>query len=49
MPAPYMARAKWVLVTQSKLSKKEYERYIEQSYELVKAKLTRKIRTELGL
>jgi predicted DNA-binding protein (MmcQ/YjbR family) len=49
MPAPYMARAKWVIVTQSKLSKKEYERYIEQSYELVKAKLTKKMRSELGL
>lgn len=48
-PAPYMARAKWVLITKSILSKKEYERYIEQSYELVKAKLTKKIRTELGL
>ncbi len=30
-PAPYMARAKWVLVTQAKLSKKEYEHYIKQS------------------
>jgi predicted DNA-binding protein (MmcQ/YjbR family) len=49
MPAPYMARAKWVLVTKSTLSKKEYEHYILLSYELVKAKLTKKIRTDLGL
>ncbi|MFN2437816.1 MAG: MmcQ/YjbR family DNA-binding protein, partial [Chitinophagaceae bacterium] len=48
MPAPYMARAKWVLVTKSTLSKKQYEHYIKQSYQLVKAKLTRKIKIELG-
>ncbi len=49
MPAPYMARAKWVLVTQAKLNKKAYEQYVGQSYELVKAKLTKKVRTELGI
>jgi predicted DNA-binding protein (MmcQ/YjbR family) len=50
MPAPYMARAKWVLVTDpSKLSMKEWEQYIRQSYELKKAKLTKKARHELGI
>ena len=50
MPAPYMARAKWVLVTDpSKLNKKEWERYIKQSYELVKIKLTKKLREKLGI
>jgi len=50
MPAPYMARAKWVLVTDpSNLSKKEWERYIKQSYELVKIKLTKKLRGKLGI
>ncbi len=49
MPAPYMARAKWVLVTQAKLNKKACEQYVGQSYELVKAKLTKKVRTELGI
>ena len=49
IPAPYMTRAKWVLVIQSKLSKKDYENYIQQSYELVKAMLTKKIKAELGL
>ena len=50
MPAPYMARAKWVLVTDpSNLSKKEWERYVKQSYELVKIKLTKKLREKLGI
>ena len=50
MPAPYMARAKWVLVTDpSKLNKKEWERYVKQSYELIKIKLTKKLREKLGI
>ena len=50
MPAPYMARNKWVLITDpSKLTKKEWERYIRQSYEMIKSKLTKKLRGELGL
>ena len=49
-PAPYMARAKWVLVTDpSKLNKKEWERYIKQSHELVKIKLAKKLREKLGI
>ncbi len=50
IPAPYMARAKWVLVTRpAKLNKKEWETYIRNSYELIKAKLTTKLKKELGL
>lgn len=50
MPAPYMARAKWVLVTNpAQLARKEWEGYIHQSYNLVKAKLTKKLRQELGI
>jgi predicted DNA-binding protein (MmcQ/YjbR family) len=50
MPAPYMARAKWVLATDpSNFNKKEWERYIKQSYELVKIKLTKKLREKLGI
>jgi len=50
LPAPYMARAKWVLATQpAKLNKKEWEHYIKQSYEIVKMKLTKKIRQQLGI
>lgn len=49
-PAPYMARAKWVLVTSpARLPKKEWEANIRRSYELVKAKLTKKTRAELGI
>ena len=50
MPAPYMARAKWVLVTNpSRLNKKEWEAHIKQSYGLVAAKLTKKERALLGI
>jgi predicted DNA-binding protein (MmcQ/YjbR family) len=50
MPAPYMARAKWVLVADpSNLNKKQWERYIKQSYELVSIKLTKKLREKLGI
>jgi predicted DNA-binding protein (MmcQ/YjbR family) len=50
VPAPYMARAKWVLVTKpSKLNKKEWEQNIRRSYELVKVKLTKKQREQLGI
>lgn len=50
MPAPYMARNKWVLATKpGKLGMKQWAAYIEQSYELVKAKLTKKQRTDLGI
>ena len=50
IPAPYMAKAKWVLVTDpTKLKKKEWEQYIHQSYELIKGKLTAKARKELGI
>jgi predicted DNA-binding protein (MmcQ/YjbR family) len=49
VPAPYVARYKWVLVTDlDKLSKKEWEFYINQSYHLVKSKLPKKILNELG-
>ena len=50
IPAPYMARAKWVMVTKpSKLNKKDWESYIRNSYELIKSKLTTKLKKELGL
>ena len=50
IPAPYMARAKWVLVTNpTKLNKKQWEQYIKQSYQLVSSKLTRKLREQLGI
>jgi predicted DNA-binding protein (MmcQ/YjbR family) len=50
MPAPYMARAQWILVTNpTKLNKKQWEQYIKQSYQLVKMKLTKKLREQLGI
>lgn len=50
MPAPYMARHKWVRVEDiNSLSKKQWEQYAKQSYELVKSKLPRKRLRELGL
>lgn len=48
--APYMARAKWVLLTDpSKLLQKDWEKCLKQSYDLVKMKLTRKLREQLGI
>jgi len=49
-PAPYLARAKWVLVTDSsKLSKVELKNYLRQSYDLIKLKITKKQRIKLGI
>lgn len=48
IPAPYLARHKWIYVQkQNVFSKKEWEHYIKQSYELVKAKLPKKIQNGL--
>jgi predicted DNA-binding protein (MmcQ/YjbR family) len=50
VPAPYMARNNWVLVeVESQLSEKEWEEYLQQSYELVKSKLPKKLQKELNL
>jgi predicted DNA-binding protein (MmcQ/YjbR family) len=50
IPAPYLARAKWVLVTDSsKLSRKDLKKYLKQSYDLITAKLPKKQRRDLGL
>jgi predicted DNA-binding protein (MmcQ/YjbR family) len=49
-PAPYMARAKWVKVAEpDSMSQKEWSERIRQSYDLVKSKLTKKLREELGI
>jgi predicted DNA-binding protein (MmcQ/YjbR family) len=50
IPAPYMARNKWILVQdKNRFSKKEWEHYIKQSYNLKKAKLTKKLLKEHNL
>jgi len=48
IPAPYMARNKWVMIDESaRLSNKELEGLIKRSYELVKAKLPKKVQAKL--
>jgi predicted DNA-binding protein (MmcQ/YjbR family) len=50
IPAPYMARAKWVMVNNPAVfSKKEWVFYIGQSYQLVASKLPKKTRIALGI
>ena len=50
MPAPYLARAKWVLVSkESKLSRQEWAAFLKQSHRLIAAKLTKKQRMLLGI
>jgi predicted DNA-binding protein (MmcQ/YjbR family) len=50
IPAPYMARHKWVhLDTINRFSKKQWQFYIPQAYYLVASKLSVKIQKNLGL
>jgi predicted DNA-binding protein (MmcQ/YjbR family) len=47
-PAPYMARYKWVYVDDiSRLSRKEWEKYLKQSYHLVFTRLPAKKQREI--
>lgn len=49
-PAPYVAKYKWVWTDDiTRMSKKEWQHYVQQSYELVKAKLSPKAKREAGL
>ena len=49
-PAPYVDKYKWVWMDHiNRLSKKDWMHYTSQSYELVKSKLTKKVRGKLGL
>lgn len=49
-PAPYVAKYKWVMINDvTKMNKAKWETFINQSYELVKAKLPPKIRKQLEL
>jgi predicted DNA-binding protein (MmcQ/YjbR family) len=48
IPAPYLARAKWIaLETKDALSSKELSELIRESYDLVVAKLPKKTRDSL--
>lgn len=50
IPAPYLARAKWVrMATPDSLSDDEVKAYVLESRRLVAAKLTKKQRAELGI
>jgi glyoxylase-like metal-dependent hydrolase (beta-lactamase superfamily II) len=50
VPAPYLARAKWVQVRGLRvLHEKEFKELIARSHELVAAKLTRAVRESIGL
>ena len=49
-PAPYVAKYKWVLVEDiNKITKAEWKSFIQQSYDLVKAKLPVKLRKQIGI
>lgn len=50
VPAPYLARARWVQVKQPHgLSAADLDGLVRRSHALVAAKLTRKLRRELGV
>jgi len=50
IPAPYLARAKWVLVSnEARLPKEEWQALLKQSYNLVVRKLTKKQRSLLQI
>lgn len=49
IPAPYLARAKWIYIENEKaLGDAEAEALLRRSYELVFAKLTKKLQREIG-
>lgn len=50
IPAPYVARYKWVMIKDiKKMGKKDWKYYVEQSYELVKENLPKKIKKQFRL
>ena len=49
IPAPYMARNKWVKVDNiERFSLEEFSHYAQKSYELVKSKLPKKLQNEFA-
>jgi predicted DNA-binding protein (MmcQ/YjbR family) len=49
-PAPYFARAQWVAVSpEAPLEEDELRAYLAEAHRLVVARLTRRVRAELGL
>jgi predicted DNA-binding protein (MmcQ/YjbR family) len=48
-PAPYVAKYKWVLIEDiNKMKKADWKKYLQQSYDLVKNKLSVKLKKQLG-
>ena len=49
-PAPYLARAKWVrLAANDSLPPETLTAYIREAHAIIAAKLTRKVRADLGI
>ena len=49
-PAPYLARQSWILLDHTRvLPREEIQDLLRESHELVAAKLTRRVRRELGI
>ncbi|MDF2449012.1 MAG: hypothetical protein K0R26_1516 [Bacteroidota bacterium] len=49
IPAPYLARYKWVHVDDiNRISKKQWSYYAEESYHLIASKLSSTIRKQIG-
>jgi len=49
VPAPYMARNKWLYIERfSALKPKEWNFYLRQSYDIIRAGLPKKVRESLG-
>lgn len=49
IPAPYLARYKWVQVDDiGRLSKREWKQFAEESYRLIVSKLPAKVKKEIG-
>ncbi len=50
IPAPYLARGKWVQVkTEEAMSNEDVKDYIKSSYDIISGKLTKKMRSDLGI
>jgi|APTNR8051073442_1049403.scaffolds.fasta_scaffold00001_449 predicted DNA-binding protein (MmcQ/YjbR family) len=49
MPAPYMARNKWIFVDDIKrFSKKEWEKYLKLSYSIIASRLPLRVQKEIA-
>lgn len=49
IPAPYMARNKWIFVDDiNRFSKKDWENYLRKAYDLIASKLSLKLQREIA-